>query len=231
MFYYHHRYHGMPCDCLYMARNPMAFGLGLYPPDYKNLTKVKQDLARIAREFDLVLITEYFDESLILLKKALCWKFEDILYVKMRERLKTRKEEISNRTKEQILKWNSADWMIYDFFNRTLWRKIQEYGPGFWKDLRLFRGMNAQAHKFCLHDNFTKIIKTRIIRKYQVDGNPWKDVRQRHLCTTLIDHDTLPYFRLKFQPVNDGQSSQEIMRKLGLSERGAEEKLNFTDPL
>ena len=40
-----------------------------------------------AKSFDLVLIAERFDESLLLLKDLLCWNFEDILYIKVRNQL------------------------------------------------------------------------------------------------------------------------------------------------
>ena len=35
----------------------------------------------IKRQMDFVLITEYMDESLVLLKRKWCWDMEDILYL------------------------------------------------------------------------------------------------------------------------------------------------------
>ena len=32
------------------------------------------------------MIMDYFDESLVLLKRLLCWEIDDILYVKLNER-------------------------------------------------------------------------------------------------------------------------------------------------
>ena len=43
---------------------------------------------RTEREFDLIMITEYFDESLILLKRLLRWEFQDIVYTKLRSKKK-----------------------------------------------------------------------------------------------------------------------------------------------
>ena len=42
---------------------------------------VKEELGRI---FKVVLITEYFDESLILMRRRLCWDLQDILYFQMK---------------------------------------------------------------------------------------------------------------------------------------------------
>ena len=39
------------------------------------------------RQFDLVLILEYFDESLILLQNLMCWSTEDLVYLKQNERI------------------------------------------------------------------------------------------------------------------------------------------------
>ena len=35
----------------------------------------------VKREMDFVLITEYMDESLVLLKRKWCWDVKDILYL------------------------------------------------------------------------------------------------------------------------------------------------------
>ena len=40
-------------------------------------------------QFDLVLILERFDESLVLLQDLMCWPTEDIVYLKQNERIAT----------------------------------------------------------------------------------------------------------------------------------------------
>ena len=39
----------------------------------ENLTAIKEHIEFIDREFSMVLLTEYFDESLILLKRLMNW--------------------------------------------------------------------------------------------------------------------------------------------------------------
>ena len=43
---------------------------------------VRSQIYSIDSEFDLVMIAEYFDESLILLKNLMCWTTEDIAFVR-----------------------------------------------------------------------------------------------------------------------------------------------------
>ena len=40
-------------------------------------------------EFDLVLLAERFDESLVVMKEVLCWDLQDIMYLKVRNRIST----------------------------------------------------------------------------------------------------------------------------------------------
>jgi len=98
-------------------------------------------------EFDLVMIADYFDESLILLKRLLCWEFEDIVYVKLR--VKKKKLEFEEEVKKNILTWNRADVTLFDHFNKTFWRKVQQEGPSFYEDLKAFRKINQDYQAMC----------------------------------------------------------------------------------
>ena len=40
-------------------------------------------------EFDLVLLAERFDESLVVMKEVLCWDLQDIMYLKVRNHIST----------------------------------------------------------------------------------------------------------------------------------------------
>ena len=52
-----------------------------------SLMESKESLRKIIefyeKEFDLVLLAERFDESLIVMKNLLCWDLEDITYLKV----------------------------------------------------------------------------------------------------------------------------------------------------
>ena len=74
----------------------------------------------LKQEFDLVMLMEYFDESLVLLKRRFCWKMEDILYFELNERMGIEKQDVTSQVREQIRKWNSADVLLYDAFNQML---------------------------------------------------------------------------------------------------------------
>ena len=127
--------------------NPNLFDMGLEQENLQNATLVNRYIDKMEEEFDLVMITDYFDESLILLKRLLCWEFEDIVYIKLRE--KKENLEFEEEVKKNILTWNHADVNLFDHFNRTFWRKVQQEGPSFYEDLKAFRKINQDYQATC----------------------------------------------------------------------------------
>ena len=119
------------------SRNAQLYDLGLINTrlfDDKNA--ILRKIYSLDKELDLVLITEYFDESLILMKKLLCWSFDDILYISNGIRSKSHRFRISDDLKGRIRQWNAGDVLLYNHFNRTLWQKIEDYGPSFQADFK-----------------------------------------------------------------------------------------------
>ena len=51
-----------------------------------NETKINSVVAEILQKFDLIMISDYMNESLILLKNELGWEMDDILYFTINKR-------------------------------------------------------------------------------------------------------------------------------------------------
>ena len=135
------------------ARNPMMFDLGFSQKYFQNYTAVTKYINFLNKEFDLVMIMEYFDESLILLKRLLCWEIDDILHVKVNERLdKEKASHLSDRVKENIKRWNKADVLLFTYFNATFWRKIEMEGSEFYEDLSAFRKRRLKLQQMCFEN-------------------------------------------------------------------------------
>ncbi|KAI8487819.1 hypothetical protein Bbelb_345570 [Branchiostoma belcheri] len=62
------------------TRNFQAFDLGYKQEWADDEGKAERFLADIERDFTLVMILEHFDESLVLLRRLMCWEIKDILY-------------------------------------------------------------------------------------------------------------------------------------------------------
>lgn len=183
---------------LHLVRNPMLFDLGLDFRYFQNLTAVERYLEFLDTEFDLVMILEHFDESLLLLKRLLCWEFKDIFYFKLNERQdKQKRKFISQEVREDIKSWNKADFMLYKHFNRTFWRKIKAQGPSFQKELKIFKRKNEVLTRVCLQKgNFLDEAYTGVyVKGYSLKKNVSK--RKRILCQSMMKNELsyVKYFR------------------------------------
>ncbi|XP_078384839.1 galactosylceramide sulfotransferase-like [Oculina patagonica] len=141
--------------------NPNLFDMGFEREHFQNMTLVRSYIDKMDREFDLVMITDYFNESLILLKRLLCWEFEDIVYIKLRVNKRTL--EFEEDVKKNTLTWNHADAILFDHFNKTFWGKVRQAGSTFYEDLETFRRINQEYQTLC-ESTEDKIIPKTLLR-------------------------------------------------------------------
>ena len=74
--FYYNTSHGSKCK----ARNPMLYDLGLEEAFLGDKLRIRSKIGQLRRELDLVMIMEYFEESLVLLKDLMCWDTDDMVY-------------------------------------------------------------------------------------------------------------------------------------------------------
>lgn len=109
-------------------------------------------------KFSVVLIYEHLDESLVLMKRRLCWQLDDILYLKFHytNHDQWNRNEVSDLLAQKIRKWNEADVFLYDFFNKTLWKEINYEGESFWKELKEFKANQQAIENDCVQSESVK---------------------------------------------------------------------------
>lgn len=108
--------------------NQMSYDLGfagLLNPKSKAITNF---INSIHRAFDLVMITERLDESLVLLKHLLCWNTSDVVAFKINARYNKYKEELSADARKKLLELNHVDVLLYRHFADVFERKVREFG-------------------------------------------------------------------------------------------------------
>lgn len=147
-YYKEHKYHMWQ-----ESRNGMLFDLGFDHKYDDDEAKILQKINELDAEFDLVMIAEYFDESLLLLKKLLCWEFEDILYLSSGVRSSSHRYELDEDLIKRLREWSHGDSLLYNHFNTTFWKKVADYGPTFEADLKHFRQLNRAVFQDCIAEN------------------------------------------------------------------------------
>ncbi|XP_071479606.1 galactosylceramide sulfotransferase-like [Diadema antillarum] len=135
------------------AKNNQLYDLGVDHANHDDVDFVMKAVKRLDSQFDLAMITEYLDQSLVLLRRLMCWDFDDILYISKAIRSESHRLNMTNDLRRRIAEWNHADLLLYQYFNATLWQKIREYGPEFDRDLLEFRKRLKDVFAECVNQS------------------------------------------------------------------------------
>ncbi|CAH1787827.1 unnamed protein product, partial [Owenia fusiformis] len=97
-----------------------------------NTIAIQEKIEEIEKEFDLVIVVQHIEESLILLTECSDLTIEDVVILKYANvrNFKKSKPILTPNEYDNLIQWNLADTMIYNHFNKTLWEKIDNFGRG-----------------------------------------------------------------------------------------------------
>jgi len=112
----------------YLGRNQQLWDLGMDRDDITNHEAVKLKIKQMDKDFDLVMISEDFDSSLVLLSDLLCWPLGNMTSLKINARKKSAVEKLSPKSRKILKDWLWADYMLYDYFRKELVRKKTIFG-------------------------------------------------------------------------------------------------------
>ena len=101
---------------LALLHNSILFDFGMNPEDYGNKIKLQNLISEIDQTFDLIMIVEDFNKSMVLLKNGLSWNYKDLLSVKLNVHNEMTKSVISERAKNSLRKWLNESYIFYDYF-------------------------------------------------------------------------------------------------------------------
>ncbi|KAI5629061.1 galactose-3-O-sulfotransferase 3 [Silurus asotus] len=161
-------------DSMY-ARNTLTFDLGgdKDRPHADLERYAKRFAAEVEYTFSLVMIAEYFDESLVLLRHLLSWDLEDVLYIKQNMRMPSSKDNLSEAQLHKIRDWNAIDVALYKHFNTTLWKQLKELGLSCVdKEVKLLRHAQEQMVRGCYGGNLPRLRSAAEITNREL--RPWQ---------------------------------------------------------
>ncbi|XP_042219804.1 galactose-3-O-sulfotransferase 4-like isoform X2 [Homarus americanus] len=108
------------------GKNQMLFDLG-YQVDM-SVTELRSAIEQLDKLFDLVMISEYMDESLVLLRHLLCWSLHDVVVFAKNARRQEVKPTLEPQTQQALRELNSADVLLYNHFVAKHRRTVYEFG-------------------------------------------------------------------------------------------------------
>ena len=115
-----------------------------------NETAVSEKIAEMENTFDLVMIADRFDESMILLKDLLCWDYRDITNVKLNARRESTKSVLSDEVREALKDYLKADYQLYNHFSKKFDKLVNGFGKGrMEKELGILGHANDNLKRAC----------------------------------------------------------------------------------
>ena len=148
--------------------NRMSVDLGFHWNRFEeakhNLSKINIFLEKVEQQFDLVLISDYFDESMVLLRRYLSWPMKDILYIKRNaahfdpNSVWNRRPVLNSTTYETFRQWNRIDFQLYEHFLTIFLHKIKEE-KYFKEELKAYKWILKNVKEFCEKKSKTNTLK------------------------------------------------------------------------
>uniref|UniRef100_A0A2K6GM80 Galactose-3-O-sulfotransferase 2 n=1 Tax=Propithecus coquereli TaxID=379532 RepID=A0A2K6GM80_PROCO len=154
------------------ARNNMWFDFGFDHNAPAEESYVRARLADVERRFQLLLIAEHFDESMVLLRHRLRWQLDDVVAFRLNARSARSVTSLAPESRERAKRWCALDWRLYQHFNRSFWAQLHaELGPSqLRREVALLRARRQELAALCLEDVAPKNkmqITDRRLRPYQ----------------------------------------------------------------
>lgn len=131
----------------------MAFDAGLQSWDFDDVAKVDELIAMMDEQFDLVMISEQMEASMVLMADLMCWPLEHVAFISLNARPSnsTHRTKLSSEQKEKLRSVNAADVRIYEHFKLKFEQRVQAFGvEEMARRVELLKAHNRQLTEQCI---------------------------------------------------------------------------------
>jgi hypothetical protein len=139
------------------GRNQIAFDWGVSPKLFdKDPEIIQQRIEQLDDQFELVLIAERMEESLVLLADRLCWPLEYVTHLDLNVRKPERTVQLEEDERHTLGRWLNFDTNIYEYFCRRFDDHVARFNSvagqpdRMEEQVRLLRQSNLQLQERCV---------------------------------------------------------------------------------
>lgn len=132
------------------GQNMMLADFGLPVGSLNNESAVAAKIAEIEADFDLIMVMEHFDESLVLLRELLCWDWVDMTYLKLNSWQETRRSFISPVGRAKLKAWLWGDLLLYNHFKKQFDNAVRKNGDNMEHGLKMLHYLNKGIKMDCV---------------------------------------------------------------------------------
>ncbi|XP_065218345.1 galactose-3-O-sulfotransferase 3-like [Planococcus citri] len=113
----------------YKGYNQISVDLGFDVSQSKNQTAIAEFIRKIDREFDLVMLMEHMEASMILLANLMGWPLEYVASLRLNSRnSESEPYKLTLRDEITIMNLNQVDTLLYNHFSDKFRKCVRQYG-------------------------------------------------------------------------------------------------------
>ena len=131
------------------THNRMSLDFGMQPLRMNDERYVADYVNYLNRTFHLVMVSERFDESMVLLKRLLGWRLQDVIYIKNNVFASKHLRQYTEEEKAAHRQFNAADYALYEHFSQLFQRKVEAEGRLFPAEVAAYVSLREKVEKFC----------------------------------------------------------------------------------
>ncbi|ROT65524.1 hypothetical protein C7M84_016509 [Penaeus vannamei] len=136
-----------------VGRNQVLFDLGVEPEDFDSPGVVEETIRKVEQNFHLVMVAEYMDESLILLKDLLGLRMRDAVTLRQKVRLRpgnASQDALDRRRSARLRDWLRADHQLHRHFTARLLELVGHFGRArMAKEVAELRALSEVTRRKC----------------------------------------------------------------------------------
>jgi hypothetical protein len=200
-----------------MSGDAKKFTQGLFASLFgfnrKGRYSLQQYVTYIESRF-LVLIMEYLPESMILMKRKLCWSMKDVMYFHAKERHYA-KPAVNDTLVKLHKAWDPTNYIFYEHFLQVMKQSIANQPNGFPEEVNLLKTSLQTTSGFCMdvcsklghmikHNVSRTIIQSVLEESVYFEGSLWDEAYHVSgmdcLLMTLSNIDLKPALDVQLVP-------------------------------
>lgn len=162
------------------------FPMEVFPGKSLNGSKEEIDkyLKKVDEEFRFIIISEFFEESVVYMRRLLKWSLRDILYTEKNAspKVTNMKKKLQERDGEKLRSFLYLDIALYEFALKRFHEQVAKEGEDFENEVKHFKEIRAQVNEYC---------KGNKNKPFSIGASPWntKFEIDGHECTLYSKHE------------------------------------------
>uniref|UniRef100_G3MR89 Galactose-3-O-sulfotransferase n=1 Tax=Amblyomma maculatum TaxID=34609 RepID=G3MR89_AMBMU len=183
--------------------NQMSFDLGFDIEQVDNMSAIQTFLEHVDTVFDLVMVAERINESLVLLRHLLCWDMDDVVVFRLNARQEHFRRPMKATLADELRSLNAADTMLYAYFVRRFEQRVQAFGrERLQKELTLLEQRTQFWYRRCVEQEVPADKRKKNVFSEKVLTLQLRD-EDDPVCYRMTEVETLFTKQLRFRQLRD----------------------------